>query len=157
MGILEKISIFSFFLLFAASSWAVLGEVATSGTNGPRENEFSRSARPAPVSSFFRVSQTTYSGGIVREYVNSQGIVFALSWIGIVPAKPEDYFGASLSKFQMARDKYAASEPKGFRKPQLVLQGDDFVHISFGHMGAVRGIVYIPSLLPVGVSVRDIK
>jgi hypothetical protein len=95
----------------------------------------------------YTVQETTIdSGVVVREYVDANGIVFAVAWQG--PRRPDlnkllgDYFGV------------AASSPAapGQGAGQRTVQRSDFVLQTGGHMGSLAGCAYLPQRVPVGVA-----
>jgi hypothetical protein len=91
---------------------------------------------------------------VVREYVSSDGRVFAVSWQG--PFMPDmrqllgSYFEQYSSATQAQRVQRIGRLPLSIRYPSLVLQ-------SVGHMRAYSGRAYDPALLPTGVSADAIR
>jgi hypothetical protein len=90
------------------------------------------------------------SGTSVRQYVSSAGMVFAVSWQG--PAMPDlqqllgRYFEAYVDAVKSRRS--GAARP--ISSPGLVVQ-------TGGHMRAYFGRVYVPQMLPRGVSAEEIR
>jgi Protein of unknown function (DUF2844) len=90
------------------------------------------------------------SGTVMREFVGSDGKVFAVTWQG--PTRPDlrqalgRYFDAFVSA---PRSKFAD------RRHVQIQQGDLIVQAG-GHMGALLGRAYLASALPSGVSIGDL-
>jgi hypothetical protein len=102
----------------------------------------------------YEVQEITTENGIrVREFLNENGLVFAITWSG--PAEPDlqQLLGAYFSQYHRAR--MAQSPPGVHRDLRLALP--DLVVESGGHMRAYRGRAYLPTRLPGGVSTADLK
>jgi hypothetical protein len=90
------------------------------------------------------------SGTVLREFVGTDGKVFAVAWQG--PTRPDlrqalgQYFDAYVSA---PRGKFAD------RRHVQVQQGDLIVQAG-GHMGALSGRAYLASAVPSGVSLGDL-
>ncbi|HXP64722.1 MAG TPA: DUF2844 domain-containing protein [Steroidobacteraceae bacterium] len=90
------------------------------------------------------------SGTVMREFVGTDGKVFAVAWQG--PTRPDlrqalgQYFDSYLSA---PRSKFAD------RRHVQVQQGDLIVQAG-GHMGALSGRAYLASAVPSGVSIGDL-
>lgn len=88
---------------------------------------------------------------VVREYVDSEGKVFAVAWQG--PALPD----LSQVLGEYAKDfKQAASQPHGGRA-QLHSSTSRVVIHSMGHMRAFNGVAYLPGGMPAGVNASELK
>lgn len=94
------------------------------------------------------------TGTVVREYVSSEGTVFAVAWQG--PFMPNlrqllgDYFGP----FSEAARAQKAHRPG--RRPMLV-RGPGFVVESGGRMRAFIGRAYLPERLPALINDEGIR
>lgn len=88
-------------------------------------------------------------GGIVREFVSPDGIVFGVAWSG--PAAPDlhQLLGAYFTAFQKAARQ--TQTPRRRRGP-LAVQVDGLVVEVGGHMRAYRGRAYVESLIPTSVN-----
>jgi len=92
------------------------------------------------------------SGTVVREYVGSDGTVFAVSWNG--PFMPDlrtllgDQFKTMTTE--------AARRPMAGRS-QLYIDRPDVSIESTGHMRAYAGRAWIKAQLPAGFNVQDIQ
>ncbi|MDS0805436.1 DUF2844 domain-containing protein [Burkholderia cenocepacia] len=90
---------------------------------------------------------------VVREYVTG-GKVFAVTWSGPSAPNVRQLLGAYVD--QASADVKAFREAHGGIGPVSVSSGD-FVFQSSGHMGFYAGRAYIPSAIPSGVSISDIR
>jgi Protein of unknown function (DUF2844) len=90
------------------------------------------------------------SGTVLREFVATDGKVFAVAWQG--PTRPDlrqalgQYFDAYVSA---PRGKFADRRHVQFQQGDLIVQ-------SGGHMGALSGRAYLASAIPSGVSLGDL-
>jgi hypothetical protein len=87
---------------------------------------------------------------VVKEYVSSNGTVFAVSWVGRrVPG-----LAALLGRYF---DEYSESAPQGSAEhPRLRgAKKQETAHLvveTGGHMGAIWGKAYVPDLFPPGIT-----
>jgi hypothetical protein len=93
----------------------------------------------------------TSTNTIVREYVSSNGKVFAVTWHGPLMPDLRQTLGTYFEQYQAA-----SSAPHPSHHHLSIEQPDLIVH-SNGHMRAFSGQAYVPSLLPQNFSVQDIK
>jgi hypothetical protein len=145
-------------LLAAAPAWAALGGAAS--FNGVRSTPSSSlrvmSAGGGAAVAPWSVNTTTQDNGtVIREYLDSAGSVFAVSWRG--PRVPSldtllgSYFPAwqeGLAAAQAARG--GGYGPVALREPGLVVE-------SGGHMGALTGRAWLPASLPQGFTTDQIQ
>jgi hypothetical protein len=105
---------------------------------------------------------TRANGGVVREFTNARGQVFAITWSG--PGKPDlrTLLGRHFSALQASGQTggQASSGTIGrtmhsLRRPLQVSQPDLQIQTS-GHMGWFSGVAFIPSLAPSGYSTSDL-
>ena len=104
---------------------------------------------------------STSNGSVIREYMNADGMIFAVAWRG--PGRPDlrQLLGGAFDTFQAkvtapADDVSVGSDGSvvrhhRLRRPLIVEQGDLVVH-SAGHPGAFTGYAYLPQRLPAGFS-----
>ena len=101
----------------------------------------------------YTVSQSTLdSGTIVREYSDSAGVVFAVSWNG--PTLPD--LRTLLGDKFLTMTAAAGKRPKAGHS-QLAVQQSDVVIVSNGHMRSFAGHAWIPSALPAGFDTNAIE
>lgn len=96
------------------------------------------------------------SGSVaVREYLTKDGTVFGVAWKGRSHPDLSSLLGSYYSEYQeMASRRDSKARGRGGRK---TVQGAHVVVEKFGHMRALRGRAYVPSLLPAGVNPNEIK
>ena len=112
---------------------AATGAAATAGT-------------AATTDSIYTVSQSTLdSGTVVREYSDTAGKVFAVSWRGPMLPDLRTLLG---EKFAVMTG--AAGQRARAGHSQLALDQSDVVLVSNGHMRSFAGHAWIPSALPAG-------
>ncbi|WP_229208058.1 DUF2844 domain-containing protein [Duganella sp. OV510] len=143
-------------LLQGALAWAALGSSPSDfGGSATQTKMATRSlaTTTAATTSVYTVSQSTLdSGTIVREYMDTNNVVFAVSWKG--PTLPDlrtllgDKFAVMTSN--------AAKRPKAGHS-QLAVDQSDVVIVSNGHMRAYAGQAWIPSALPAGFDTSTIE
>ena len=92
----------------------------------------------------------TPNGTIVREFANTDGIVFAVTWRGPFPPDLRQTLGAYFQKYQSA----PRVGPHGHTHD--VVQEPDLVVHSGGHLRAFLGNAYVPQLVPQGVSIDQL-
>ncbi len=142
-------------LLQGALAYAALGGAPSDfGTTPLRQGGRSLAAATAgDTAAVYTVSQSTLdSGTVVREYSNTLGIVFAVSWSG--PALP-DLRTLLGDKFAVMTS-FAGKRPKAGHS-QLSVNQPDVVIVSSGHMRAYAGHAWIPSALPAGFDTAVIE
>ena len=108
----------------------------------------------AEMGGFTRHDLTRVNGGMVHEFTNAEGKVFAVTWSG--PGKPDlrSLLGGHFATLQNAggatgRTMHSLRRPPQVDQPDLQIQ-------TGGHMGWFRGVAFIPSLAPTGFSVADL-
>jgi hypothetical protein len=102
----------------------------------------------------YDVQQIDVPGGVsVREYVGRDGIVFALSWAGPAPPDLQQLLGSYFAAFTAGA---AAQASQGVRRSVRVLLPDLVVQFG-GHLRAYAGLACLPSRLPAGVSLADLR
>ncbi len=102
----------------------------------------------------YEIQEITNPNGIrVREFVNRDGVVFAVAWNG--PAEPDlqQLLGVHFAQYHQARMTQSPSALRG----DLRLVLPDLVIESGGHMRAFRGRAYLPALVPAGASIAALK
>jgi len=140
-------------VLFAASHQvqAALGESVDSVES---DREALSAVRGAiTVHTGYTVHQVDSDSTSVREYVSPSGIVFAIAWNGLVHPDLTQLLGTYAGEYE--RDLEQAPREPGRRS--LLVKTNEVVVEKWGHMRNLRGRAYIPTLIPSGVSVDEIK
>jgi hypothetical protein len=91
------------------------------------------------------------SGTLVREFVGSDGIVFAVAWNGPTVPNLRQTLGQYFDNF------VAAAQAKHADHHHLQIQQSDLVVQAGGHMRAFSGRAYLPQAVPAGVSIGDLR
>jgi len=91
-------------------------------------------------------------GVVVREYVSPAGKVFGVSWQGPFVPDMRQLLGSYFTHLQQ----YAQAQTAHHGGP-LIIQKDDFVFSSGGHMRWYHGRAYVPSLMPTNVSAEVVR
>ena len=132
-------------ILGAAPAWAVLGETELSVS---ADRQFLRGQIRDEVHPGYRLHQITDgNGAVVREYVSPAGKVFGVSWQGHYVPNMQQLLGSYFTYLQQ----YAQTQTGRHGGP-LIIQKDNFVFSSGGHMRWRYGRAYVPSLLPTNLS-----
>lgn len=97
---------------------------------------------------------TQSSGTVIHEYTNSAGTVFAVTWSGPIKPDLQQLLGSYFSSFVAARSDRSSNQVS---LSQLHSSQSSLVIHSSGHVGAFTGLVYVPSLVPSGVTVEDLQ
>ena len=143
-------------LLQGALAYAALGG-SPSDFGGTPVRQAARSLAAASgdssATAVYTVSQSTLdSGTVVREYSDTAGVVFAVSWNG--PTLPD--------LRTLLGDKFTAMTAAAGKRPkaghsQLAVEQSDVVIVSNGHMRSFSGHAWIPSALPAGFDTNVIE
>jgi hypothetical protein len=105
------------------------------------------------VQNGYTVHVIAYGGATVREYVSLAGIVFAVTWEGVV--HPD--LTALLGKYAGRYRKALSDTPRHLGAKRLTVQGDGVVVEKWGHVRDLQGRAYAPDLIPPGVGVDEIR
>ena len=101
----------------------------------------------------YTVEEVVSDATAVREYVSSSGVVFGIAWNGYVHPDLTQLLGSYWNAYSAARQK--ATRKFGRKRQQIAT--DSVVVEKWGHMRNLRGRAYVPSLVPAGVSIDEIK
>jgi hypothetical protein len=103
----------------------------------------------------YDVHEISSGAQTVHEYVSRQGQVFAVTWQGSVPPNLRQLLGEYFGRFQSAAVVAHQQSPGQHR--QFNLAQPDFVILSSGRLRNFRGIAYLPTLLPAGVTAEQLQ
>jgi hypothetical protein len=90
------------------------------------------------------------TGTVIREFVSSEGKVFAVAWQGPLRPDMQQLLGSYY-------DEYTRSAPARRVHGPLTIQTSNMVLQSGGHQRALTGRAYIPAMVPAGVRIEEIK
>jgi hypothetical protein len=134
------------------------GHAELGGTlSGVQSDGARMGARTASVamSGYSRHDITRANGGMVREFTNAKGQVFAITWSG--PGKPDlrSLLGRYFATYQAASSAAIGRTMHSLRRPPQVSQPDLQIQTG-GHMGWFHGVAFIPSLAPAGYATSNL-
>jgi hypothetical protein len=137
-------------ILAAAPGWATLGE-AESSVGADRQ--FLRGQIRHEDHATYRLHEITdANGATVREYVSPAGKVFGVSWHGPYLPNMQQLLGTYFTHLQQ----YAQAQTSRHGGP-LIIEKDNFVLVSGGHMRSYHGRAYVPNLLPSNVTAEVVQ
>ena len=139
-------------LALAGPACAALGGVVGAAALPAQSSTQARVApRPVAPSSYTTHEVTTPAGTVVRQFAAADGRVFAVTWSG--PAMPDlrQLLGTHFGDFTDTRD----SSPRSHARRNL--ENADLVVQSGGRMRAFSGRAYLPSKLPTGVLIDELR
>ncbi len=96
---------------------------------------------------------STAAGISVREYLNRDGIVFAVKWLGPVPADLQQLLGAHFAAYAAA---VAAVAHPGIHR-SLRLESSGLIVELGGHLRAYSGRAYLAALIPSGLTAEEFR
>jgi hypothetical protein len=141
-------------------SLSLISNLALAGL-GQRESSvdsdmkaYSATVHKKTVKTLYTVHEMTSNAVSIREYVSNDGVVFAVTWAGPVHPSLSTILADYFPEFSKAQK--AAPKVRGMRSHGLV-KSENVVVERFGHMGAMQGKAYAPSLVPHGVSLSEIQ
>lgn len=139
-------------LMVPSPAFAGLGDSADS----IRVDQVSMKARFTTISarSYTVYELTSPLGTVVREYVSAGGSIFAVSWRGaFVP----DMHQLLAKRFEMYSLELKKQNTQALGHSVLRISVPGLVVENFGHMRAYAGRAYDRSLLPLGLSIDEIR
>lgn len=89
------------------------------------------------------------SGTVVREFVNADGIVFAVAWSGRSVPNLSQTLGTYFTT-------YVTEAKTNTSRHHFAVRHADFIAESTGHMRHFVGRAYLPQAVPAGVSLEDL-
>ncbi len=93
----------------------------------------------------------TDTGVVVREYLSTAGVVFAVAWEGPVLPNLRQLLGDYFTQYTEAAQSWRGGHG------HMVIRQDDLVVESSGRMRAFFGRAYLPQEMPQGVAESDIQ
>ena len=139
-------------LLYPALAPAELGRASASVRDDAARMKGALAAHQ--VGNATRHDITRANGGLVHEFANADGQVFAVTWNG--PGKPDlrSLLGPYFQPLQGTHVSFGRMM-HSLRHPLTVNQADLKIQMA-GHMGWFHGVAYIPSLTPPGFSLGEL-
>jgi len=141
----------AFALAAAQRAQATLGESADSVASDRKA--FSAVQHATVTRTGYTVQEIKSEANVVREYVSSSGVVFAVAWNGLAHPDLTSLLGSYVGEYQQA----LRQTPGRKGKRHLQVKADRVIVEKWGHMRNLQGRAYIPTLIPSGVSIDEIK
>jgi Protein of unknown function (DUF2844) len=140
-------------VLFAAAqrAQATLGE--SSDSISYDKKVLSAVQRSTTTLNGYTVHEIDSAPTVIREYVSTSGIVFGIAWQGLIHPDLTRLLGSYAGEYQEALSQ--TPRIRGSRRLQVKSSG--VIVEKWGHMRNLQGRAYVPSLIPPGVSVDEIK
>jgi hypothetical protein len=92
------------------------------------------------------------SGTVLREFVGTDGKVFAVSWHGLVNPDLRQVLGAYYARYEQGAATVIHSNHR-----QLTISLPDFMFSNSGKQRAFAGRAWLPAMVPANFSTDDIK
>lgn len=93
------------------------------------------------------------TGTTVREYANAAGQIFAVSWSGPRPPDLSQLFGTYFSEYKASLQSPAHSD----LHRHVAVESADMKYVGGGRMNHMQGTAWLPSAVPAGVTLEDLK
>ena len=132
--------------------WAALGQSVASVERDRAAMGGQGQSRP---SKGYSIETITVAGMTIKEYVSSDGIVFAVAWRGIGAPDLPLLFGSYMDEYREGLMALKNRKPR-IRKP-MVLKTAHLVVERAGHARSMWGRAFIPALLPATIAPEDIQ
>jgi hypothetical protein len=148
------VSLFVSLFVFAAAlasapARASLGEKTDSVEADRLQLRAVTHVRSMPV---YAVHELSGPGGdVVREYVSSSGVVFAVSWVGKTLPNLRQLLGAHFETYTGSPHRSRGGNG------HLVVRDGELTVESTGRMRSFRGHAYLSNAIPAGVNLHDIQ
>jgi hypothetical protein len=113
----------------------------------------SAAQRGTAIRKGFTVQEIKSGSTTVREYVSPSGVVFGVAWNGLIRPDLTQLLGAYSNEYHEAWRRI----PHNRGRSRLDVKTNRVVVQQWGHMRNLRGRAYVPSLIPSGVSIDEIK
>jgi len=144
---LKIILIATFAALITSTTYGALGENISTLTGSYTATSTSKA----------RLSYSVYENKnelmLLRQFALPNGIVFAVAWQGITHPNLQTTLGEYADGYLVELEK--GSGRSGSRQQKIVT--DEMVVEKWGHGRLLFGRAYLPSLLPAGISINEIK
>lgn len=135
--------------LSASSLNATLGERLDAVVLGKEAQSLKLNVQNFDTHSVHEISDA--QGGKVRQYTNSDGVVFAVSWEGGRLPDLQKLLGKHFEAFSKE------SSSKTRKRGPLVIQSGDLTVVSGGHQRDFRGQASLKNLLPANLNQEAIQ
>jgi hypothetical protein len=135
----------------AAPVQAALGESVDSVASDQRVLAAKRVSKT--VDNGYTVQELRSDSVTVREYVAPSGVIFAIAWNGLIHPDLTSLLGTYIGEYRTA----LRHIPREYGSRYSKVETDQIVVEKWGQMRNLQGRAYVPSLIPPGVSIDEIK
>jgi hypothetical protein len=150
-GLFACLGLSATFFITAQRVQATLGESANSIASDNKT--LSAVRRATSVHNGYTVQEIYSDATTVREYVSPSGVVFAIAWNGLIHPDLTPLLGSYASEYQEAIRK----TPRNPGHRSLRVKTSRLVVEKWGHMRNLQGRAYAPALIPLGVTIYEIR
>jgi hypothetical protein len=150
-SILICLGLFAASLLCSSAAYATLGEKAASVETDRKA--LSAVKRNLTAHDNYQVQEMVSDANTIREFLTPDGVVFAVAWNGLTHPDLSTVLGTYNAKYRQAKKLH----PRRHGRRSVQVKGDDVVVETSGHMRDLRGKAYVPSLVPEGVNIDEIR
>ncbi|MBS1968993.1 MAG: DUF2844 domain-containing protein [Bdellovibrionales bacterium] len=137
--------------LLPGFSMATLGEQVSSSAKNLSSLKVAVSAKLSTEK--YSVREYEDGGNTVREYADSSGLVFAVGWNGVSQPDLQALFGSYYQEYLDG----LKTVPKQYGVKNISLKTTKMSIRRGGRMRDLRGFACVPSLVPEGVNVEELK
>jgi hypothetical protein len=146
-----------------SNAWASLGGSIDSIESDRKALSGRLSSMDSTGASAYSVQEIHRDGTRIQEYALPSGTVFAVSWRG--PSEPDlsillgsffDEYHQSVSEQNRSSNRTSDRTARRHGRSTRVIRTDHMVLERSGHMRDVRGMAYLPELMPKGVHPEDL-
>jgi hypothetical protein len=138
-------------LAAAHPAHAALGESADSITSDGKSLSAERGSTTARDG--YTIQTIKSDAATIREYLSPSGVVFGIAWNGMSHPDLTPLLGSYAREYEDA----LRQTPRKPGRRSLQVKSNRIVVEKWGHMRNLQGRAYVPSLIPQGVSVDEIK
>jgi Protein of unknown function (DUF2844) len=130
---------------------AALGESAESITSDGKSLSAERGA--ITVRDGYTIQTIKSHAVTVREYLSPAGVIFGIAWNGMSHPDLKPLLGSYAGEYEDA----LRQTPHKPGRRHLQVKSNHMVVEKWGHMRNLQGRAYVPSLIPQGVNINEIK
>lgn len=151
MGRALIIAVFVCCLYSGGPAWAGLGEGV--GQLRSDSETLKASGQSTLDKGLYTVHSLDTDSGTIREFSTKAGTVFAVAWEGMAHQDVAAVLGKYWNEYRALRSKKVRRHGARYS----VQRGTNIVVEHWGHQRHLQGRVYVPSLLPAGVKIDEIR
>jgi len=133
------------------AAFATLGEPSESVEKDLRA--LSASPHAQITHNGYTVQEFASAACVVREYISPSNIVFGIAWNGFSNPDLSILLGSYVEEYRQNLNK----APHMYGRPFSQEKTGHIVVEHWGHMRDLQGRAYVPSLIPTGVTIEEIK